>query len=102
MTKPNAVVAPEGLEAAQVAVEREVVRKLLGETDPSENYVARLARAAFEAAGIVVADDVVGVRGDSPIIVGFDTPERVVHIMLKRGDTIYIKRAVTVSHSKEA
>jgi len=61
-----------------------------------------MALAVLDAVHIEMADEVVEVRADSRVTVGFDTPERAVMISLERGDTLYIVRAVTADcHSKE-
>ena len=53
------------------------------------DYLVRI----LTAAGGVMADEVVEVRGDSSVTVGFDAPERAVMIMVRRGDILHIVRA---------
>ena len=89
------VVDAETVEACAKAAQTEVVRKLMGVTDSSENYCARLALAVLEAVHIAAADEVVEVDAD--------VSREVRHVMqLAPGDTLYIVRAVTADcHSKE-
>ena len=80
----------EDVERAEKAVQHEVVRKLLGEADPSEDYSARLTRAAITAAGGVVVDEVVELTG--PLLWVKQNSEVV---EMNDGDILYIQRVVT-------
>ena len=94
------VVSPQGLEAGARKSYEIICEKYGGVVDwrdpdvKPENWawVVAMFRAALEAAGITVCNEVVEVRGDSPVTVGWRQPEEAVMIMLERGDTIWIKR----------
>lgn len=92
-----AVVTPKGLAAAELAVQREVVRKLMGEAEPSEDYSARLAAAVLEAAGIQVVDEVVEVGENElgELLHGDPEDSNPVSTLLNPGDKLYIQRGDT-------
>ena len=99
----GAVVAAETVEACATIIKAgfNIAHAHAGEIDGDE-FCQTLALAVLAAADIEVPDEVVEVRADSRVTVGFDTPERAVMISLERGDTLYIVRAVTADcHSKE-
>lgn len=105
---PGSVVSLKGLEAVAKTLHRLFTTALVvcwDEVPAKEkgDWLAR-ARAALEAAGIVVADEVVEVRAHpeesiAVPIVGEGCPRP--QVMLLRDDKLYIERATVTSCDKE-
>ncbi len=98
----NAVVTPQGLLAAGHAYE--AAHKAALDTNDYEAGLIAATRAALEAAGIEVVDERTEIVSDRVVVEltrVIPNDDATTCTELHRGDTLYIKRATTVSHSKE-
>lgn len=98
---PGCVVSPEGLEAtARGVAGGNETRSFEDMSAVQQEHYMGLARAALEAAGIVVADEVVEVEAHPeesfavPVMDdGYPHPQ----VMLRKGDKLYVVRATVTS-----